>query len=105
MSNTAKALSKERERWRQYKRNRRTDETTDDVTPLVGYDVDPSDMSDGEIEKQYWHLQRLREKEMGNNDPRNLAIEMSKRQMKLYRTAQRRGFEDQLANEEKSKFA
>lgn len=104
MSNVAETLANDRKRWRDYQQNRQSTES-ENVTPLVGFDVEPTDMSNDEIEKQYWHIQELREREMANQDPHNLAIEMSKRQMALFDIAKDRDFAERLANTDKSDFA
>lgn len=105
MSNTAQAHVDEQRRYRQYLRNRHETEDTPGVVAVRGYDVDPSEMNDAELEKQYWILQRLRVKEFNNGDPRGLAIPIARRQNKLYDEAKDRDIADRFIDEDNSEFA
>lgn len=93
MSETAAALERDRQRYREYKQNQ-TD-GWEAGEPQADYNDDPTDMSDTQLENQHDDLLRLQkqEKQAGHSD---MAKRMAKRRNELWKEAKRRGIEEQL---------
>jgi len=95
MSNTAKALSRDRERFRKYQRNRGSDNGWEASDPRAPFDADPSDMSNDQIRNQHDTLLRLQKQELSaGND--HAAKDMARRRNELWNEAKHRGFHPDL---------
>lgn len=95
MSNTANALARDRERFREYNRNRGSDQGWDTPDPRASFDTDPSDMSNDQLRKQHDLLLRLQKQELSAGNS-HIAKDMARRRNDLWKEAERRDIHTDL---------